>query len=395
MTHSLAAAEPTVTDFEATVTSVDGATVVLDETYFYPQGGGQPADRGTIGGIEVDHVEDVDGETIHRLSRAPDFEVGEAVVGTIDDEFRTYTMRAHTASHVLYGAGRRMLDDLGYGGFGITNEKVRVDFETTTDVTDEVLVELERLTNRAIWESRDVSWEEVSQEEALDREDVAFNDATEEGVMADSDAIRLVTVDGWDVAACGGTHVGNTREIGQVVLLERSNPGEGLTRVEFAVGPTANERRATEHRSVLDASRTIGTNVEELPAEVDRLLEERETLEEEVRSLTDEVLGSRLADLEAVERDGATWRVGVVDGFDSNDVGEKIQELAGEDADVFAVAGGRGRAFVAVATDGSVDASEVVDEVTATFGGGGGGGPTFAQGGGLDADPGDVVEFLQ
>lgn len=395
MTHSLAAADPTVTDFEAMVADVDGTTVVLDETYFYPQGGGQPADRGTIGGVTVEHVEDVDGDTVHRLARAADFGVGDVVVGSIDDEFRTYTMRAHTASHVLYGAGRRLLDDLGYGGFGITNEKVRVDFETTTDVTDEVLVELERLTNRAVWESRDVAWEEVPREEALDREDVAFNDATEEGVMAEADAVRLVTVDGWDVAACGGTHVGNTREIGGVVVLERSNPGEGMTRVEFAVGPTANRRRATEHRSVLAASRAIGTNVEELPDEVQRLLDEHESLEAEVRSLTDEVLGSRLAGLEAIEKDGATWRIGTVEGFDANDVGEKIQELAGSEADVFAVAGGQGRAFVAVATDGTIDASQVVDDVTETFGGGGGGGPTFAQGGGLDADPADVVDFLR
>ncbi|MGM0398572.1 MAG: alanyl-tRNA editing protein [Halobacteriota archaeon] len=395
MTHSLAAAEPTVTDFDATVASVNGTDVVLEQTYFYPQGGGQPADRGTIEGVPVEHVETVAGETVHRLAREPSFAAGENVLAAIDEEFRRYTMRAHTASHVLYGAGRRLLDDLGYGGFGITNEKVRVDFETSTDVTDDVLVELERLTNRTVWDSRDVSWEAVPREEALDRESIAFNSATEEGVMADADTIRIVTIDGWDVAACGGTHVANTREIGQVTVLERSNPGEGLTRVEFAVGPTGIQRRADEHRATLDAASAIGTNVDELATEVERLLEDRDSLEATVRDLTDEVLESRLSGLDTVEKDGLTWRVGVVDGFDANDVGDRLQELAGSEGDVLAVAGGDGRAFVVVATTGEVAAESVVDDVTEEFGGGGGGGPTFAQGGGLDADPRDVVSFLE
>ncbi|AKH97908.1 serine-tRNA(Ala) deacylase AlaX [Halanaeroarchaeum sulfurireducens] len=394
MTHSLAAADPTVTDFDATIERVDGTDVVLEETYFYPQGGGQPADRGTIEGVPVEHVETVDGDIVHRLEREPSFDVDDEVVASVDDEFRRYTMRAHTASHILYGAGRRLLNDLGYGGFGITNEKVRVDFETTTDVTDDVLVELERLTNRAIWESRDVAWEEVPRAEALDREEVAFNEATEEGVMNDADTVRIVTIEDWDVAACGGTHVANTREIGGVTVQERSNPGEGLTRVEFAVGPTGIRRRATEHRAALSAARSIGTSVEDLPEAVERLIDERDALEAEVRSLTDEVLESRLAELDRVEQDGQTWRIGVVNDFDSNEVGEKIQKRVGTDDDVIAVSGGGGRPFVVVASSGDVDANRVVEDVTDEFGGGGGGGPTFAQGGGLDADPEEVVTFL-
>ncbi|MFB6094054.1 MAG: alanyl-tRNA editing protein [Halanaeroarchaeum sp.] len=394
MTRSLAAADPTVTDFAATVASVDGTDVVLEETYFYPEGGGQPADRGTLGGTPVDHVADVEGETVHRLTERPTFDAGDEVVGSVDDAFRRYAMRAHTASHVLYGAGRRLLDDLGYGGFGITEEKVRVDLETSTDVTDEVLVDLERLTNRAVWESRDVSWEQVPRAEALDRDDVAFNSATEEGVMADADAIRLVTVEDWDVAACGGTHVPNTREIGQVSVLERSNPGEGLTRVEFAVGPTANQHRATEHAAALEASRAVGTSVDALPEAVGDLLAENEALEDEVRDLTEEILEQRLRSLDRIDRDGTIWRIGAIEGFDANAVGEAAQSAVADEGDVVAVTGGDGRPFVVVASDGQVDASAIVEDVTDEFGGGGGGAPAFAQGGGLDAEPTDVVAFL-
>ena len=395
MAHSKGPAAPYVTQFEPTVTAIEGTDVVLSETYFYPEGGGQPADRGMLSGIPVVDVQSRDGTVRHTLDAEPSFEVGQEIAAVIDDSFRTYAMRAHTASHTIYGAGRRLFEDIGYGGFDISAEKVRVDFETSTDIDDQTLVELERLTNRAVWDSRPVSWEQLPKEEALEREEIAFNAATQEGVMDDADTIRVVTVEDWDIAACGGTHVSNTREIGPVTVLERSNPGEGLTRVEFAVGPTAIRRRATEHGAALSASRAIGTNIEELPEAVERLSEEADRLESELRDLKDRQLTATLESLPAIERDGATWRIGAVEGYDSNEVGDRIQELAGETAAVLAVTGGDGRPYLVVATDGSVDANEIVQEATEEFGGGGGGGPTFAQGGGLDADPEDVLEFLE
>ena len=392
-----AAAEPTVTEFEAGVERVDGREVVLDETFFYAESGGQPADRGTIDGHLVAAIQKRDGEIVHTLADDPDFGAGATVLGTIDAEFRTYCQRAHTASHVLYGAGRRLLDDLGYGGFDISPEKVRVDFTTTTDIDDEILVDLERLTNRAVWESRPVTWEEVPQEQALERDDVAFNTATEEGVMAEADTVRVVEVEGWDVAACGGTHVENTREIGPVTVLDRSNPGEGLTRVEFAVGPVAIDRRSESRDAALRAAKEAGTSVEGLPGEIERLRSEVADLEAEIADLNGRLVESRLADLreETIEKEGATWLVGAVEGLDSNALGDHVRELAGDAADAVVLVGASGGTFVVAGTDGDVDASAVIDDVTDEFGGGGGGSPRFAQGGGLSADPGDVVAFLR
>jgi alanyl-tRNA synthetase len=327
-------------------------------------------------------------------------------------------MRAHTASHVLYGAGRRLFEDLGYGGFGITPEKVRVDLSTPTSVDDEALVDLERLVNRAVWESRPVSWEQLPREAALARPGVAFNTKTEEGL--DAETVRLVTVgpaegpvgdgesagadrtdasadglDGdWDVAACGGTHVSNTRELGPVAVLDRSNPGEGLTRVEFAVGPRAVDRRSTEKRAVLAAARDLGEPVEAVPDGIDRLRAARDEAAAERDALREEVVGARLAALreETVEREGGTWLVGTVEGLDANALADRAQEAAGDGVDVAALVAD---SSLAVATAGDRDASAVVDEVTEQFGGGGGGSPTVAQGGGLSAEPEAVVAFLR
>ena len=402
MTGTNAPAEPYTTRFQATVERIDDREVVLSETYFYAESGGQPADRGTIADHEVVDVQYDDGGVVHTLAEAAELSPGDPVTGRIDEQFRTYCMRAHTASHVLYGAGRRLLEDLGYGGFDISPEKVRVDFTTSTEIDDETLFELERLVNRAVWESRPVSWDTYPQGEALELDGIAFNTKTEEGITGDT--VRVVTVgengDGegpWDRAACGGTHVENTREIGPVTVLERSNPGEGLTRVEFAVGEPGIERRTEEKKAAFEAAAAVGTNLADLPSFVRDLQSEIEDLETERAELQERLADTRVDELreETIDRDGGTWLVGTIEGMGPNDLGEKASELAGTDADVVALTGADGGTFVAVAASDGFDAAAIVDEVTSEFGGGGGGSPDTAQGGGIDAAPEAVVSYLR
>ncbi|WP_254769403.1 alanyl-tRNA editing protein [Salinilacihabitans rarus] len=407
MSGQRAAAEPYTTRFQTEVTAVDGRKVWLETSYFYAESGGQPADRGRIGDVPVEDVRLVDGEHVHVLAEEPSFSAGRRVMCSIDWSFRMYCMRAHTASHALYGAGRRLLDDLGYGGFDIGEEKVRVDFETSTEIDDETLVELDELVNRAVWESRPVSWEEVPVAEARDREGISFNEATEEEAFRKG-RVRVVTIgaeddderstngssDPWDVAACGGTHVRNTREIGPVTVLGRSNPGEGMTRVEFAVGPRAIERRAVEKRTTLAAKRDLGVGIEDVPDELERLRDERDSLAERRRTLERDLVASRLEGGERIERDGAAWLVAAVEGVSGDAVGEVLRERAGEFADVVVAVGDDGSPFVAVGAAGDESAAAVVDEVTDEFGGGGGGSDRFAQGGGFDAGVDEVVDWL-
>jgi alanyl-tRNA synthetase len=408
MTASRAPAEPTVREFEATVDRADGREVVLDETYFYPESGGQPADRGTLDGHLVDGVVEQEGEVVHLLDPEADASLapGDEVTGLIDDAFRTYCARAHTASHVLYGAARRIADDLGYAGFDISETKVRVDLTTAEPLGDDDLIELERLANRAVWDSLPVSWATHPADEAREVDGIAFNTKTEEGAMSGGDAVRVVTVgegdDPWDVAACGGTHVTNTAEIGPVTVLERSNPGEGVTRVEFAVGPTAIDELGAVHAAALDAATTLDARVGDLPDAVARLRDEADRLAAELRDAREELLGARLRDLPTGEVDGARWAIGTVADADPNELREPAQEAVGGDGgpDALAAVGTGDAPFVVVAVDGDaagdigVDAGDVVGAVTDEFGGGGGGGPTFAQGGGLDADPEAVAAWL-
>ncbi|MDL5361372.1 alanine--tRNA ligase-related protein [Halalkalicoccus sp. NIPERK01] len=404
--NSLAPDEPYRSEFETRVEDVDGREVVLERTYFYPESGGQPADRGEIGGATVADVQERDGEVVHTTAEETDLEPGATVACTVDSAFRTYCMRTHTASHVLYGAGRRLLDDLGYGGFDIDDRKARIDFETTTEIDDALLVELEALANRAVWEGRPVSWETVPTTEARAREGVAFNTKTEEGVFDDGDGVRVVTVGGsetgdaaadpWDAAACGGTHVSNTREIGLISVLDRSNPGEGLTRVELAVGPAAIEHRAETRASALAAARELGVRVSDLRGAIERQRAELEDLTSERDSLLERVADAQIDALpEPVERDGERWLVGSLSGIDGDTLSDRARDLAGEECEVVALVTDGNPVTVAVASAGETDAGAVVDSLTSEFGGGGGGGPEFAQGGGIAADPDEVVSFLR
>ncbi|MFP8954175.1 alanine--tRNA ligase-related protein [Natrialbaceae archaeon A-arb3/5] len=290
MSGQRAPAEPYTTRFETEVTAVDGRQVWLDRSYFYGESGGQPSDRGTISDTEVADVQLVDGEPVHVLAEAPSFTAGRRVLCSVDWAFRMYCMRAHTAGHALYGAARRLLPEVEYGGLDIAEDVVHLDLETTAAVDDAVLVELNELGNRVVWESRPVTWDDVPIADARERDKITFDEATA-GDAVEKGRVRIVTIGSeddnggpsptpvgteqrWDVAACSGTHVRNTREIGPVTVLGRSSPAEGVTRIEFAVGPRAIERRTAEKRAVFETRRLLETTVDEVPSALDRLVDE-------------------------------------------------------------------------------------------------------------------------
>jgi alanyl-tRNA synthetase len=385
--------DPAVRSFESTVRSVDGREVTLDRTYFYAEGGGQPPDRGSLAGVEVVDVQKRDGVTVHALAGPPDVAVGETVAGRIDDEFRTYAMRAHTASHVVYGAGRHLFDEHGYGGFDIGEDTVRIDLDVPSAADDVNALTVQRLANEAVWESRSVEWYEMNAEEARADGEIVFNvDET-----AVSDTVRIVEVDGWDIAACGGTHVSNTVEIGPIRVTEVSNPGAGLVRVEYAVGPAAIQRQVEERRSARRAAETVDSSVEALPQRARQVSEEADSLRAERDALRERLLDARLERLAAdtVTVDGVEWLVGTADAADANAVAERVKALDDDAADVVALTGRDGSTFLVVGAGGDTDAAAVVDDATDEFGGGGGGRPTIAQGGGIDADPATVAEYLR
>jgi alanyl-tRNA synthetase len=179
-------------------------------------------------------------------------------------------------------------------------------------------------------------------------------------------------------------------------VLSRSNPGEGMTRVEMAVGPTGIRRRAEEKRALLAAGRAASAPPADLADAIAGLRETNEELEAKIEDLQNRLVETQLRDVrdDAVEREGARWIVGAIEGADADALGEHAKSYAGQHADVVALVGADGRTFVTVAA-AEGDAEAVVEAVTDEFGGGGGGSAAFAQAGGIDADPEAVVAFVR
>ncbi|ELY51816.1 alanyl-tRNA editing protein [Natronorubrum bangense] len=284
MTGQRAAREPYATRFETEVTAVDGDCVWLETSYFYGASGGQPADRGTIGGLEVADVRLVDGEQRHVLAEEPSFRQGHRALCSVEWAFRMYCMRAHTASHILAGAVRRTLGEGTVAGLEIGPEVVGLDLETEP-VDEATLIELDELVTRVVWESRSVSWEAIPVSRAREHERICVDEREVDAF--EGDRVRVVTIGAndtnsagtttssahgqWDVSVCGGTHVRNTREVGPVTVLGQSSLEDGLTRVELAVGPNAIERRTAEKRVAFATARTLGVGLGDVPDELDRL----------------------------------------------------------------------------------------------------------------------------
>ncbi|QFU81249.1 alanyl-tRNA editing protein [Natronorubrum aibiense] len=286
MTGQRAAREPYATRFEAEVTAVDGNRVWLETSYFYGASGGQPADRGTIGGLEVVDIQYVDGDPVHVVAEEPSFRRGHRVLCSVEWAFRMYCMRAHTAGHILAGAVKRTLGKGAVGNLELDEETVSLALEAES-VDEETLLELDELVNRIVWESRPVSWEDVPLATARDRGRIRFNEDDASAVDVETDRVRVVTIDTndsngtgavrssargqWDIAACGGTHVRNTREVGPVTVCGQSTGDDGLPTIELAVGPNAIERRAAEKRAAFATRRALAVDLEAVPDELDRL----------------------------------------------------------------------------------------------------------------------------
>jgi alanyl-tRNA synthetase len=385
-----AATQPEVHRFTSPVAAVQGRHVRLEESYFYPTGGGQPADRGRIDDIRVVDVTAEDAAIVHELAEAPTCEPGDVVAGEIDTTFRRFTARAHTASHVVYGAARRHCADLGYAGFDISDERVRIDLETSSTLDIDRLAAIATAANTVVWEDRRVTWEQMPAAAAREDASIAFNVKTEEGVFDEGGPVRIVRIDDWDAAACGGTHVRSTATIGPIMLQDVSNPGAGITRIEFTVGPPAIAR-------IVDGWATRRRLSQVLDAPTDGLVDAAETLRtaHEQRTAAHAALAAQTARLrlQSLSRSPDTgWAVGLVDGVPADGIESVLREDTFADIAVV-LPGDRLRLMITAGTDH--DAAVLIDRVTDALGGGGGGSADFAQAGGIDADSSAVIETVE
>lgn len=235
MTRELFLKDAYLTEFESPVVEISGREVVLDQTAFYPGGGGQPADKGALGvGPVKAAVVDVrreGGHVVHVLDKAIPDTVRD-LKGELDWERRYAHMRYHTALHALSGVIWRSFGAKVTGG-QMRADRARMDFSFPGEWTADVVGEIEHLVNEALAEGRPVRVYELPREEALETPDLI---RTQSNLVPERvKMVRIVEIEGTDTQADGGTHVANTEEVGEVEITAHKSKGRQNKRVEFVL----------------------------------------------------------------------------------------------------------------------------------------------------------------
>ena len=376
-------------------TEIAGRPAVrLSLTYFYPTSGGQPNDTGILKqGEQVARVVDVvvresDEAVLHVLdvAIAPGMATGE-----IDWPRRFDHMQQHTGQHILSQAFIRVAEAETIG-FHLSGQSVTIDLDRVELTVEEVRA-AEQLANEVVARNRPVRASEVAREAATGlplRKLPPGRDGK----------LRLVDIEGFDLTACGGTHVAGTAEVGLVKVLKTERRG-AATRVEFVCGGRAVADYRLKHDVVQQLGATLTTGIDDLPAALARLQEEARQLRLELKRER----GARLA-LEAGQLLDGAETVGGARVVRRVLVGREMDEArqlatlltAGGAVALLGVAGERAQLVFARPTEGPgfAHVGEAIKPALAALGGArGGGGPTSAQGGGPAADETTVAAALK
>ena len=254
---------PYLREFDATVVACTegkkGFEVVLDNTAFYPEGGGQPADLGTLGEAKVSDVRRQNGVIVHFTDKA--LEVGATVHGVLDWERRYDNMQNHTGEHVLSGVINHAF---GYEnvGFHMHDDAITIDMDGP--MTDDDVKAMEKAANDMI--KADIAVD-ISFPSAEERAAMGFRSKKEL-----TGKVRIVNIPTADCCACCGTHVKSTQEVGIIKVLSASKH-RGGTRIEFVCGDRALRDFTKKHDEVIKVSRLLSVKPDEVAAAVEKTLQ--------------------------------------------------------------------------------------------------------------------------
>jgi len=390
---------------ESVVVSADETSIVLEETPFYAESGGQIGDKGMIKGedfeFEVTDTKKINGQIVHlgKIKKGePKSILGKKIKAEVDFSRRNSIKRNHTATHLLHRALKKVLGEhVNQSGSLVAPDRLRFDFTHFKALTPEELLEIEKEVNKKILENLPVRPES----------EVPFEEAKKKGAVAlfgekYGEKVRVVRMEAKDSTPekpryysqelCGGTHVDATGEIGQFRIVSESAIAAGIRRIEAVAGLTAFELMDKERGLLNNLSKTFKAPAEEVESRAGKLLEEKKLLERELGKFK---VGSYRAEAKELV-DTAPF----VEGTNSKVIAVKVEKENREEllslADAVREALTSGVATLASEINGSLalvtvvtddliksgtKAGEIVKEAAKAGGGSGGGKPHLAQAG--------------
>ncbi len=263
ITQPLYYSDERAVEFTAKILKIlDKRYVILNETLFYSTGGGQAHDIGTINGAKVVDVQKWGKHIIHEVEDI-NFKERDVAIGRIDWDRRWNLMRHHTGTHVVGGATRRVLGNhIWQAGSDVKPEKARLDVTHYKSLTKKDLRKIEKVANDAIKRKLPVIKELMLKGPAEKK----FGFSLYQGGFIPGAELRVINIKGFDVQACGGTHLNNTSEIGLIKITGAKRIQDGVIRIEYVCGDAAKEylkERVLIYRDSLAAFKARGTVREE------------------------------------------------------------------------------------------------------------------------------------
>lgn len=368
-------------EFEARVIDVtervSGWTAVtLDRTAFYPTGGGQPSDTGSLDGARV--VECIDeGESVLHVVQGPTPNLRSIVKGRVDWSRRLDHLQQHTGQHILSQAFVTLFN-APTRSFRVMEEASEIDVELNEpgDARIERAVEL---ANNVIWEDRPVTIRQLIAEEAAQLP--LRKDPAREGEL------RLIEIEGFDLTPCGGTHAAHTGEVGMIAVRSWER-AKGLTRLEFVAGRRALEDYRRANRTARAVAALFSAGREDGPALTARMFEENKDLHRRVHALEEIAARVEADDLIAgvtPSRQNANVVVKIFEDRDAESLKQLAQALIAHSQTIALLAArdqDTARLIFARSSDAAGDMNSLLRETCAMIEGRGGGKPDLAQGGG-------------
>ena len=366
-------------------------TVVLDHTPFYAEMGGQIGDHGILEGkngvVTVSDVQKTkDGKYMHiGVVTEGEISVEDEVQAKVDAEYRQAICRAHTSTHLLQKALRKVLGDhVEQAGSYTANDHIRFDFTHFAALTAEELAQVETLVNEAILAGSPVITEEMS-----------IDEAKKKGAMAlfgeKYGAVVRVVQAGDSVELCGGTHLDNTAKAGAFKIIGEASVAAGVRRIEAVTGKAVLDYLNERQKLLTEAAAALKTSPNELPAKIEQTVGELRTMTKKIDKLNSRVASMQMVDLLNVSRDVKGVNVVATKLEDATaevlrTMGDSIKEKAPNMVAVLSAVNDGKVSLLCVcgaeAVKKGAHAGKIIKEVAKMVGGGGGGRPDSATAGG-------------